>query len=185
MNVKDNNPHDEFEVAKEIRDFRRAAGLTQAQFAVAVGVASTSVYRYEAGLSEPDLGTLQKLYIFADMKSDERAKTFFFRALQRKSGLDQVQFGSSLSAQNMGLPAHLKDVVFQGKTLNPREQLLVRAFVLMTRNNTDESSEKMLRVLLDPRMKQAKAEFEHANQSSGHLTGERRKASPKKQIPKD
>jgi len=185
MNVKENNPHDEFDAAMEIRDFRRAAGLTQAQFAVAVGIASTSVYRYEAGLSEPDLGTLQKLYIFANLKNDERAKTFFLGALQRKSGLDQVQFGSSLSAQNVAIPALLKDVAFQGKTLNPREQLLVRAFVLMTRNNTDESSEKMLRVLLDPWMKQAKAELDQANQPGGSFTGERRKASPKKRIPKD
>ncbi|HTF62172.1 MAG TPA: helix-turn-helix transcriptional regulator [Edaphobacter sp.] len=56
MTVKLNNTDSMPELGSVIRDFRRTAGLTQAQLAVAMDIAPTSIYRYEAGMTKPISG---------------------------------------------------------------------------------------------------------------------------------
>ncbi len=164
MNVKRNHPAHDPELAQAIRHFRNAVGLTQAQLAVAVGIAPTSIYRYEAGTTAPDLRTLQRLYLFADHKGDQAASSIFLAAARDKAGVGDAEIESSLQALGKGSGAvRLQDVAIQGKKLVPREQLLVTAFILMFRNNTEESSERMMRLLLEPWMKEAKAEFDRSD----------------------
>ena len=143
------------------------SGLTQAQLAVTIGIAPTSIYRYEAGMSTPDVGALQRLFMFADRERNDTAKEILFQALCEKTGVDPADFQLHLFnkhwAQTTGA---LQKVRVAGKSLTPREQLLAIAFIFMIRNNTEESSERMMRVLLDPWMNAAKAEFDSHQQET-------------------
>jgi transcriptional regulator with XRE-family HTH domain len=161
MNVKSNESESARELGSAIRELRRAVGFTQAQLAVAIGIAPTSVYRYEAGMTKPDLRTVQKLFIFADQHQNEVAKKIFRGELEDDGTL--VITGTEGSSLKMGI----KDTGSSGdsfavgkQALSPRERLLATAFVLMMRNNLDESSEKMMRLLLEPWMKAAKDEVD-------------------------
>ncbi len=166
MAVKGQSSSSPSELGSLIRTFRQRANLTQAQLAVKIGIAPTSIYRYEAGQSTPDVGALQRLFLYADLERDEGAKEVFFDALCEKAGLDRNQFEQSLRAQHWTHEKRgLGDVLVQGKHLTPREQMLTVAFVSMLRNNTDESSDKMLRLLLEPWMKGAKEEHDRSSTS--------------------
>jgi transcriptional regulator with XRE-family HTH domain len=161
MSVKRNNSDTMPELGTVIRDFRRTAGLSQAQLAAGIGIAPTSVYRYEAGMTKPDLRTIQKLYIIADVHGDEEAKRYFLRELEENSEpmFAAVEMLSATSQEASRAPS-LKQVSVGGQVLSPREQLLAIAFILLMRNNVDESTDKMMRLLLEPWMKAAKDEFE-------------------------
>jgi transcriptional regulator with XRE-family HTH domain len=143
-----------------IRKYRQEIGLTQAQLASALGLAPASIYRYEAGLSTPDVGALQKLYIHADGASNELAKAMFFEAICEKTGLDPAQFQTLLSGPRPARASPSKTFTIEGGPLTPREWLLAIALVLMTRKNTDHSADKMIRLLLEPWMKEAKEEYD-------------------------
>ena len=45
-------------IAENIRALRREKGLTQEQLAGVLGVTTGAVYKWEAGLSQPELGML-------------------------------------------------------------------------------------------------------------------------------
>lgn len=158
MNVKSNDRPSAGDLGEAIRELRRTAGLTQAQLAVAIGIAPTSIYRYEAGLTKPDLRTVQKLFVFADKHRDDAAKSFF-RAELEGSG-DLIITGREGSAVRVGVRVQSpssSEWKVGSQPLTPQEQILAIAFVLMLRNNADESSEKkMMTLLLDPWMKAAK-----------------------------
>lgn len=161
MNVKSNDSESARELGNSIREFRRKAGLTQAQLAVAIGIAPTSIYRYEAGMTKPDLRTIQKLYVFADQQQNDIAKSIFKDELEEGGGL--VITGTEGSVLRMKIkdsPAGAAPLKVGNQVLNLREQLLATAFVLMLRNNVDESSEKMMRLLLEPWMKAAKEQLD-------------------------
>ncbi|HMF75631.1 MAG TPA: helix-turn-helix transcriptional regulator [Bryobacteraceae bacterium] len=149
------------ELGSVIRDFRRTAGLTQAQLAVAMDIAPTSIYRYEAGMTKPDLRTIQKLYIISDKYGDDEAKRHFLRELEENSeALFAAVPGSSGTTPAVAESSSLGQLLVGDQPLNPRERLLVIAFVLMLRNNVDESSEKMMKLLLEPWMRAAKDQFD-------------------------
>ena len=171
MAVKRQDQSSPSDLGAVIRKFRQRTNLTQAQLAVKIGIAPTSIYRYEAGHSSPDVAALQRLFLYADLERDEEAKEAFFDALCEKAGLDRKQFEQSLRAKHWTHErSGLEDVVVQGKRLTPREQMLTVAFVSMLRNNTDESSDKMLRLLLEPWMKGAKEEHDRLNTSGAEAT---------------
>ena len=167
MTVKQNDSDDQARLGRTIRDFRQKSGLTQAQLAVTIGIAPTSIYRYEAGLSTPDVGALQRLFMFADRERNDIAKEVFFGALCEKTGVDPEDFQLNLFNKHWTQTSGAwKKVRVAAKPLTPREQLLAIAFVLMIRNNTEESSERMMRVLLDPWMATAKIEFDSHQQET-------------------
>lgn len=168
-----------------IRKYRQEVRLTQAQLASALGLAPASIYRYEAGLSAPDVAGLQKLYIHADGTSNESAKAIFFRAICEKTGLDPAQFRALLSGptpEGKAPEQHsFKTLSIEGKQLNPRERLLAIAFVLMIRNNTDNSADKVMRLLLDPWMKQAKDEYDRLHAGDSGMEHEDAESTSRKQ----
>jgi transcriptional regulator with XRE-family HTH domain len=161
MKAEPNDRQSAGKLGDAIRDLRRRAGLTQAQLAVAIGLAPTSIYRYEAGLTEPDLRTIQKLFVFADKQQDQIAKGLFKREIQENG--DVIITGTEGSAVRLevkGRPPSLAQLKVGHQPLTPREQILAIALILMLRNNLDESSEKMMKLLLDPWMKVAKDQFD-------------------------
>lgn len=53
-------------IAENIRALRREKGLTQEQLAGVLGVTTGAVYKWEAGLSQPELGKLAGIADFFD-----------------------------------------------------------------------------------------------------------------------
>jgi len=157
MSVKDVETEEPNHLGKAIRKYRREIGLTQAQLAVALGIAPTSIYRYEAGTSTPDVGALQKLYLHSENQQNSEAKKLFYDALTDKVGLG-LTLGNrgDAASSNACTASSLRNVLVQGRPLTPREQLLTVALVIMLRNNLNESSDKMMQILLEPWMKAAK-----------------------------
>lgn len=58
------------ELSKNIRAFRKARSLTQEQLAEALGVTPGAVYKWEAGLSTPDVRLIMELADLFDMSVD-------------------------------------------------------------------------------------------------------------------
>ena len=58
------------EIAKKIRAFRKARGLTQEQLAEAMGVTTGAVHKWETGMSVPELGLIMELADFFDVSVD-------------------------------------------------------------------------------------------------------------------
>lgn len=52
-------------LAENIRAFRKARSLTQEQLAEVLGVTTGAVYKWEARLSQPELGMLMELADFS------------------------------------------------------------------------------------------------------------------------
>ena len=57
-------------LAENIRTFRKARSLTQEQLAEVLGVTTGAVYKWEARLSQPELGMLMELADFFDTSVD-------------------------------------------------------------------------------------------------------------------
>lgn len=57
-------------LAENIRAFRKARSLTQEQLAEVLGVTTGAVYKWEARLSQPELGMLMELADFFDTSVD-------------------------------------------------------------------------------------------------------------------
>jgi len=57
-------------LAENIRAFRRGKGLTQEKLAEAVGVTTGAVYKWESGMSVPELGLIVEMADFFDVSVD-------------------------------------------------------------------------------------------------------------------
>lgn len=57
-------------LAENIRAFRKARGLTQEQLSEVLGVTAGAVHKWEAGLSQPELGVIVELADFFDTSVD-------------------------------------------------------------------------------------------------------------------
>ena len=57
-------------LAENIRAYRRARSLTQEQLAEVLDVTGGAVYKWEAGLSQPELRTLMEMADFFDTSVD-------------------------------------------------------------------------------------------------------------------
>ena len=57
-------------LAENIRAYRRARSLTQEQLAEVLDVTGGAVYKWEAGLSQPELRTLMEMADFFDISVD-------------------------------------------------------------------------------------------------------------------
>jgi len=58
-------------LSKNIRFYRKAENMTQAQLAERLGVGRTTVGEYEAGRNEPDVETLIRIADIFDITLDE------------------------------------------------------------------------------------------------------------------
>ena len=60
----------DMKLAENIRSFRKVRKLTQEQLAEVLGVTPGAVYKWEAGLSIPDIGLIMEMADFFDTSVD-------------------------------------------------------------------------------------------------------------------
>ena len=86
-------------LAENIRRFRKERALTQEQLAEALGVTVGAVYKWEAGLSQPELGKLAELADYLDTsvdvllgyeRKDHRPQTIAARLKQLRNAKDRA-----------------------------------------------------------------------------------------------
>ena len=67
----------ELALSENIRSHRRRRALTQEQLAEVLGVTTGAVYKWESGLSTPELGMILEMADFFDVSVDT-CKMFFY-----------------------------------------------------------------------------------------------------------
>ena len=125
-----------------IRALRKDCLLTQVDFASALGVAPASVYRWEAGTSNPDFELVIALWSFA-AKHRSATATFFEEFLGERIDAIKPLFAAAQAPVVAALDSAIAD-------LSPDQQQLVFAFVAMLKNNKDPTATQMMRLLLEP-----------------------------------
>jgi transcriptional regulator with XRE-family HTH domain len=139
-------------IAAEIREFRKSVGLTQAQFANAVGITPTTVYRYEAGTNIPTNDVLAKILQFAVKQQSLKAVQIFGKLLGERSGLLFIDGGSS-----GGQTESLTNEAISALPLE--RQLEIMAAVLMIQEGLDSTALRVFKNLVEPWISQAKEAF--------------------------
>ncbi len=153
------------EIALAIKHLREDLGMTQIELASAIGIASTSIYRYEAGMNEPNIEVLSKLSDVAR----ERAKPAL-----------AVEFGHLLwnrvrpaSKQDNAIVDRAAAIAKRQQELTPDEQLIIMACLRMVRENVDPTTKKMFRILLEPWIEKVRQEKSwHRQHDRGHQAPE-------------
>jgi DNA-binding XRE family transcriptional regulator len=151
-----------------IRTLRKDCGLTQMEFAAAIGVTATSVHRWEAGTSVPDFEIALDLWACA-VEHGSATSRFLAEFLAEKSDAIRPLF----SAQQVSLFETAYSAIFG---LSPDQQQLVLAFIELLQNNKDQSVDQMMRLLLEPWRKKLIGR----NKFSKPETESREKKIPKK-----
>jgi transcriptional regulator with XRE-family HTH domain len=134
-------------IAEEVRKFRIACGQTQAQFAVTLGLAPTSVYRYEAGTGIPDFPVIKKLLEYAVSKGNGEAQYFFMTLLADRMGLSKGELDVPREIHEFSALRHVR---FQGQAISSQEYLYMAALLLYLRSVKDETTSRVLDALLGP-----------------------------------
>ena len=134
------------DIAAILQRLRRDLSLTQVKLANALGIAPSSVYRYEAGGSDPTRAVLEKA-----------------RDLALKNGLPYADDLARILGEKAGGRSDLKEQFNQQTVslagLHPHERLLVAAFVKMLRTGRDETADKVIKVVLEPWMAEVEEEL--------------------------
>jgi transcriptional regulator with XRE-family HTH domain len=134
-----------------IRELRVQLGLSQFQFASELGITPTSIYRYEAGTSVPNAEVLTRLLQNAVSHQLFDVARHFASAWSDRTGLT-----FSVEASQTGMNNPLLQAVSR---LRPDQQLAVMSFVQMLEHSTDQTTDRMIKVLLEPWLERAKQEF--------------------------
>ena len=147
-------------IADLIKQLRRHQKLTQVQLAHEVGLSPATIYRYESG-ARPDTASL---LVFANLaeKTGSTALANAFRQIlagRMESSVPSVLHQSSADGQNSPAESFAGIVARTADQLHDSQKLQVLAFLVMLRENTDATAEKMLGLLLDPWVSRAKDEF--------------------------
>jgi transcriptional regulator with XRE-family HTH domain len=129
-------------IAQAIKNLRKDRNLTQAQLAAALEIAPTSVYRWEAETSAPDLGMVLNLWHFAVLFGSGTAATFADILITGSPILKPLVAGARAEAQRS-----LED---WAGTLPEDHQNLVAGLIHFLKEGDDKTTEKILRVLLEP-----------------------------------
>jgi DNA-binding XRE family transcriptional regulator len=125
-----------------IRALRKDCLLTQVDFASALGVAPASVYRWEAGTSNPDFELVIGLWSLA-AKHRSATATFFEEFLGDRIDAIKPLFAAAKAPVVEALDSAIAD-------LSSDQYQLVLAFIEMLKNNKDETATQMMRLLLEP-----------------------------------
>jgi transcriptional regulator with XRE-family HTH domain len=134
-----------------IRELRVQLGLSQFQFASELGITPTSIYRYEAGTSVPNAEVLSRLLQNAVSHQLFDVARDFASAWSDRTGLTFSIQGSQTGKNDPLLEAISR--------LRPDQQLAVMSFVQMLEHGTDQTADRMIKVLLEPWLERAKQEF--------------------------
>ena len=139
------------DLAAAVKKLREESGLTQVQLANRLGIAPTSVYRYEAGSSTPDLKLLQKFFALAVKLRLPTTTRELSDALSERTGIDL-----SLQRELNERQGFIESAVTR---LKPHEQVLVMVFIKMLREKKDDVTERITRALLEPFINAAEEEM--------------------------
>lgn len=116
--------------------------MTQVGFAAALKVTPTSIYRWEAGTGSPEFEMVVSLWSLAIERGSPTSKEFAdflvsrtdaMRPLFEAKEFPEIQ---ALDSEIAALPVEQRQLAF--------------AFVRMLRQNTDEITDKIMRVILEP-----------------------------------
>ena len=166
-------------IAEEVRKFRVACGQTQAQFAVTLGLAPTSIYRYESGTGIPDFPVIKKLLEYAVSKGNGDAQYFFMTLLADRMGLSKGELEIPREIHEFSALRHVR---FQGQAISSQEYLQMAALLLYLRSVKDETTSRVVDALLEPWLAKAKDLLSHraTNEHSSTATG---KSAKSRKIP--
>lgn len=146
----------EEQLALAIRELRQSLSLTQVQLASALGMTPTSIYRYEAGSSFPDVNTLASFWQFSIRQGSPAAIAFTAILAGAVPALQPI-----LEASFQIDPESLKSAT--DSRLTPEEGLLVMAFMkLLHAPSTDPlatMARKISQTLLEPWYQLSKKEL--------------------------
>ena len=139
------------DLAAAVKKLREESGLTQVQLANRLGIAPTSVYRYEAGSSAPDLKLVQKLLALAVKLRLPTATKDLSEALSERTAID-LSLQRELDERQGFIDSAMT-------RLRPHEQVLVMAFIKMLREKKDDVTDRITRALLEPFITAAEEEM--------------------------
>ncbi|MBV8549749.1 MAG: helix-turn-helix transcriptional regulator [Acidobacteriaceae bacterium] len=151
---KHRTPEEQLAVA--IRELRQSLSLTQVQLATALGITPTSIYRYEAGSSFPDVNTLASFWQFAINKGSPAAIAFTAILASAIPALQPVlENAFQIDAERLASASETR--------LTPDEGLLVMAFMKLLHSPPTDPLARMARkvceTLLEPWYEQSKKEL--------------------------
>lgn len=129
-------------ISQAIRNLRKDSGMTQVEFAAALGVAPTSIHRWEAGSSSPEFEMVVSLWSLAVDRGSPTSKQFAQFLVSRTDAIRPLFDAKELP----DIKALDSDIA----TLSAEHRHLAFAFVRMLKHNTDETTDKLVRVLLEP-----------------------------------
>jgi transcriptional regulator with XRE-family HTH domain len=138
-------------ISKAVKRFRLACDQTQVEFAIALGIAPTSIHRYEAGTSIPDFPVLKKLLDYAVKRGDSGAQETFMRELGTRMGLDPQAIENPSGGTDALSAVHL-----EGERLSKDEKARVVALVLLLRHSADSTNRSVIEAVLQPWMSKAR-----------------------------
>jgi len=153
-----------------IRRLRRDSSMTQVEFANALGVTPTSIYRYEAGTTSPSTDTLLKLYNFASERVHGTSERAFHQAIQGRSSPM-----NSTVIQEYG-PTPLDSYASR---LSHQQRILILGLIrLLSDSSANETAVyTVLRALAAPYLGQAEADLKVADSKEQRSVNTKKPAS--------
>ncbi|HMF78992.1 MAG TPA: helix-turn-helix transcriptional regulator [Bryobacteraceae bacterium] len=129
-------------ISEAIRALRKDCSMTQVEFAAALGVAPASIHRWESGTSSPEFEMIVSLWSFAIERGSLSSK-FFAEFLSSRTEAIKPLFDAAQ------LPA-IKAVDSEVGSLAVDKRQLVLAYIRMLKQNTDQTADRVMRLLLEP-----------------------------------
>ncbi|HEX3682153.1 MAG TPA: helix-turn-helix transcriptional regulator [Bryobacteraceae bacterium] len=141
-------------IQNALRKLRKERGLTQVQLANALDIAPTSIYRWEAGASSPDMSMLLGLWHFAMRTGTSEAAAELAHVLMEESPVlkplvEQTRFEAQKSLEEWA------------GSLPEDQQNLVAGLIAFLQESTDETAHKIIKVILEPWIIPTKAVMLH------------------------
>jgi len=129
-------------VAEAIRRLRKDCSMTQVEFAGALGVAPTSIHRWEAGTGSPEFEMVVSLWSLAIERGSATSKHFAEFLSSRTDAIRPLFDAAQLPA--------IKGLEREIASLQPDNRQLVAAVIQMLKQDNDETAARVLRALLEP-----------------------------------
>jgi DNA-binding XRE family transcriptional regulator len=130
------------EISEAIRALRKHCSMTQVEFAAALHVAPASIHRWEAGTSSPEVEMILSLWSFAIEHGSATSKYFAEFLASRTDAIRPLFEAAQLPA--------VRALEKQIASLAVDQRQLVLAFIQMLKQNSDETADRVIRLLLEP-----------------------------------
>jgi hypothetical protein len=128
--------------------------MTQVQFAAALQVAPTSIHRWEAGTGAPEFEMVVSLWSLAIERGSPTSKDFSDFLVSRTDAIRPLFEAKDLP----DITALDREIV----ALPVEQRQLALAFIQMLKHNSDEITDRIMRVILEPWRQKAQGHPEPA-----------------------